>query len=397
MKKILTLLLFFTAQAAFAQLKNDDPVPDLQFSTLLNAPVNSTSLSKLKGKVVLVDFWATWCGACLEAMPHLKALQARYSKDLQVIAVTDESTKRADLYIKAKPANFWFAVDTGRKLAAIFPHQLIPHSILIGADGKLIAATLPEAITDQVIDSLLNKQKVHLPDKKDNLVSHEDLIQQSFAAADTVQYRFMMQGEIKGGPGLSTTWLDNKAFSGRRLTCINLPLTTLYMLANGNFSYRRIINETKAEKNAPVYCLDLIVKSHSDLLPALQKELAKRFDLQARITSVAKEVQVLQVTNPQKFGKITRNSSGKRTYYSRHGEIDQSAITMTDFAQFLEDYGTGKLTTDETGNKEKFDIKFSFQPENPQSLLDILSGMGLGLSKQQRQIDMLVLYKQDAL
>jgi thiol-disulfide isomerase/thioredoxin len=156
MKKILSLLLSFAMQTTYAQFKNGDTVPDLQFRTLLNAPVNSSSLSLLKGKIVLIEFWATWCGSCLVAMPHLKALQAKYPKTLQVIAVTDETKKRAGLYIKAKPSNFWFAVDTGRKVADLFPHQLIPHSILIGADGKFIAATDPEAITEKVIDSLLS-------------------------------------------------------------------------------------------------------------------------------------------------------------------------------------------------------------------------------------------------
>lgn len=397
MKKVLIVLLLCTTKVSFGQLKNGDAVPDLSFTNLLNSPVKSASLNQLKGKIVLVEFWATWCGSCLVAMPHLKALQAKYPQSLQVIAVTDETEKRAGLYIKTKPANFWFAIDTGRTIAQVFPHQLIPHAVLIGPNGKLIAVTSPEAITEKVIDSLLNKQQVRLPEKRDNLVSHEDLIKQNFFAADTVQYRFMMQAEIKGGPGLSTTWLDNKAFSGRRLTCINLPLTTLYMLANGNYPYSRTINETKSGKNAPVYCLDLIVKNYTDLLPALQKELSKRFDVQAKIKPILKEVQVLRITDPAKFGSIKRNASGNRTYYSRHGEIDQEMITMPEFAQFLEDYGTNKLVVDETGNKEKLDIKFSFQPENPQSLLDILAGMGLRLTKEQREISMLVLYKQQAL
>jgi len=252
-------------------------------------------------------------------------------------------------------------------------------------------------ITEQVIDSILNKQQVHLLEKKDNLVNRDDLIKQNFSASDTVQYRFMMQAEIKGGPGLSTKWLDNKAFSGRRLTCINLPLTTLYMLANGHYPYSRTIDETKIGKKAPVYCLDLIVQNPTDLLPAMQKELAKRFDLQAKIKPVIKDIQALRITNPAKFKSIKRNTSGERTYYSRHGEIDQQMITMQEFAQYLEDYGIEKLVVNETGNLEKFDIKFTFQPENPQSLLDVLAEMGLGLTNERREIDMLVLFKQPAI
>lgn len=393
MKKLLLLLLIILSNATLAQVKNGETVPELDFTTVLNAPVKTLQLSQLKGKLVLIDFWATWCGSCLVAMPHLTALQKKYPKQLQVIAVNDETVKRTAQFIQSRPANFWFAVDTARKIAGVFPHQLIPHTILISLDGRLIAATSPEFITDRVMDSLINNQPVHLPEKIDNLLSHEDLIKQNFFAADTVQSRFMIQGEIKGGPGLSTIYLDNKIFSGRRLTCINLPLATLYMLACGNYPYSRTMDQTQAGKNSPVYCLDLIVKNKTELMPTLQKELSKRFDLQAKVEPILKDVQVLRIVDAEKFKTIPRNVSGKRTFYARHGAIDQQSMTLKEFAQFLEDYGIGKLTIDETGNTEKLDIKFSFQPENPQSLIDILTGMGLSLTKEQRNITMLVLYK----
>ena len=393
MKKLFFLILLLLTQVSYAQINNGDIVADINFNTILIAPATSAKLSQLKGKVVLIEYWATWCGSCLVAMPHLKALQAKYPEKLQVVTLTDETAKRTAQYLASKPSNLWFAVDTSRKIADLFPHQLIPHTVIISPDGKLVAATSPESVTDGVIDSLIKGLTVHLPEKKDNLVSHEDLINQNFAAADTVQSRFMMQGEIKGGPGLSTRWLDNKAFDGRRLTCINLPLTTLYMIAYGNYPYSRTVDQVKAGKNAPRYCLDVIAAKPADLLPKLRMELAKRFDLQAKIEPMDKEVQILQITDVQKFKTIPRNTSGKRTYYSRHGEIDQQSMTMPEFAQFLEDYGIGKLVKDETGNQEKLDIKFSFQPENPQSLLDILAGMGLGLTKKQSKVDMLVLYK----
>src|SRR5471030_2148981 len=122
MKKIPVIILLFSVLTTTAQIKRGETVPDLNFTTLLNAKVKSARLSQLKGKVVLVEFWATWCGSCLVAMPHLQALQAKFPKSLQVIAVTDETAKRASLYIRSKPANFWFAVDTAHRVADIFPH-----------------------------------------------------------------------------------------------------------------------------------------------------------------------------------------------------------------------------------------------------------------------------------
>jgi uncharacterized protein (TIGR03435 family) len=201
-----------------------------------------------------------------------------------------------------------------------------------------------------------------------------------------------MQAEIKGSPGLHTTHLNDPAFKNRRLTCLNLPLTTLYMIAYGNFPYKRTINKTGSTNAAPVYCLDLIVANQDQLLPTLRRELASRFDMQTNVEAQLKDVNLLRITDQSKFNQIPRNKSGQRTYYSRHGEIDQQAITMTDFADFLETYGVDKsLVIDATRSTEKLDIKFSFQPEDPKSLLAVLSEMGLTLEKEQRRVDMLVL------
>jgi uncharacterized protein (TIGR03435 family) len=393
MKRLLSACLLLVVNVTLAQIKNGETVPNLKFNIVLNSPAKTAELGKLKGKVVLFEFWATWCGSCLVAMPHLKALQKQYPTQLQVIAINDETVTRTKQYLVAKPSNLWFAVDTGHTIANVFPHQLIPHSVLIASDGTLAAITNPEAITARVIDSLLKGQQLHLPTKQDNLLSYEDLIKQNFFAADTVTNRFMIQGEIKGGPGLSTTYLVNKVFSGRRLTCINLSLTTLYRLANGDFPYGRVIDQSGESKNSSRYCLDIIVKNKADLLPALQHQLATRFDLQAKIEPIIKDVMVLTIADTARFKTIPRNQTGTRTYFSRHGEIDQQDMDMADFAEFLESYGFNKLVVDETGNREKLDIKFSFQPERPQSLLEILTVMGLKISQQQRKIDLLVLYK----
>jgi len=394
----LSLILILLINYAFAQIKNGEQVPDLNFQPILNAPVKQVTLSQLKGKVVLVEFWATWCGSCIVAMPHLNELQKKYADKLQVITVTDETEKRTNQFLAVKHFNFWFAVDTGRQMAKLFPHQLIPHTVLIDEDGKLIANTSPELVTEKVMDSLLSKKEIHLAEKKDNPMDYEEIIKKYFAADDTVKTRFNMLPEMKGAPGLSTTWLDNQAFNGRRLTCLNLGLSSLYRLANNGFPYSRTVDKTDKGQKYPVYCLDIIIAKKGDLLPTLKQELAKRFDLQAKVETQTKDAYVLKITEPEKFKTVARNTSGKRTYYARHGEIDQQGMTMKDFADFLETFGAGRLpVVDETGNQGKFDIKFTWQPENPASLTEVLSGMGLTLEKQQRPIDMLILYNQKSI
>ena len=392
-KLILSLSFILFINCAFSQVKTGDVVSDIKFE-LLNAPVKNTTLSKLKGKIVLIEFWATWCSPCVEAMSHLLQLQAKYPVELQIITVTDEKEARIRQFLASRPSSLWFAIDTEALITGVFPHRVIPHTVVISPEGKLIANTTPELVSASVIDSLLQQKEVHLAEKKESLLTSPDIIKNYFFADDKIKSRFIMQAEMKGAGSFSTTYQQDSIFKGRRLTCLNFTLTSLYRMAYHNFDYGRTIDKTDEKNNAPLYCVDLIVPDKKDLLPTLQKELSKRFDLQAKVEPQTKDVYVLKIIDKDKFKTIPLNTSGKRTYGSMHGEIDQQYITMADFANYLENFGTGKLPViDETLNKEHFDIKFSFQPEKPESLTTVLSGMGLALEKATRKVDFLVLYK----
>ncbi len=391
---------------------------DLSVPLILNAPVRSIHLKDLKGKVVMLDFWGTFCGACIEAMPHLQHLQDSFPGQLQIITLSEETPTRIAQFLKVKPSNLWFGIDTNGAIRNLFPYQIIPHDILIGPDGQFIAATNPEAITSLVIDSLLQGLAVHLPPKEDRIMDPEKLINETFVAADTVQSRFLIQGEIKGAGSMSSTWLMDSVFKGRRITCINLNLGLLYMLANGGYSFSRTIDSTAVaaptatvaptDVAAPTatakpatgrsaaqarYTLDLIVPHPQDLLPTLLERLSERFDVQARIVPMEKDAYVLKIIDQDKFNAIPRNQDGKKTYSVMHGEVNQKNMTMKDFAQVMEDYGVGKPTIDETHNLERLDIQFSWRPEDPSSLFESLQALGLSLTKERRIIPVLVLYK----
>ena len=98
-------------------------------------------LESLQGKVVLVDFWASWCGPCLQSFPWMNDLHAKHAVDgLVILAVNvDQDRALADAFLKKLPPQFRIEYDDQGTLAQAFGVAAMPTSFLIGRDGKIHA------------------------------------------------------------------------------------------------------------------------------------------------------------------------------------------------------------------------------------------------------------------
>ena len=145
-----------------------DTVPDITITSVYNYPASTIHLSDLKGKLVILDFWATWCGGCVQSIPKLNTLQKKFPKKLFVLLLNNQGGKsRAEqekkikaffMNIKPKikealvlPAGLE-RIDTLDKL---FPHTFIPHYVWIGPRGEVLAITSSDEITKQNICAVL--------------------------------------------------------------------------------------------------------------------------------------------------------------------------------------------------------------------------------------------------
>lgn len=95
----------------------------------------------VKGRVVIVDFWASWCGPCKDSFPVMEELQAKYGKKgLIVLAVNlDEDRSAMDGFLKKHPANFTVVRDVSRKLVSRAGIRSMPTSFVISPDGKVVS------------------------------------------------------------------------------------------------------------------------------------------------------------------------------------------------------------------------------------------------------------------
>ena len=110
----------------------------------LNLPglKEAVTLAALKGKVVYVDFWASWCGPCKQSFPFMNELQAKYrAQGFEVLAINlDVKRDEADKFLAEVPAQFTVAFDAKGDSAKRFEIKGMPSSYLIGRDGKVAAA-----------------------------------------------------------------------------------------------------------------------------------------------------------------------------------------------------------------------------------------------------------------
>lgn len=126
-----------------------------EHSILKNGITTTAKFQALKVKALLLDFWATWCSACLKGFPKMQDLQDRYSKNLNILMVNtyekDTLPVLSQFYQKQQQVIKGFSlslVASDATLKNMFAVKSIPHYIWVGADGRIKAITDAEAVTD---------------------------------------------------------------------------------------------------------------------------------------------------------------------------------------------------------------------------------------------------------
>jgi cytochrome c biogenesis protein CcmG/thiol:disulfide interchange protein DsbE len=127
------LTLIQPAPALFAAGRKGEAFPDLKAFGL------EGEIPDLAGKVVLVDFWASWCGPCRQAMPVMAALHKEYSpRGFVVLGVSiDESREDMEAYLKRDPMPFAIVRDPKGRLARSLGVAGIPTSFILDRSGKI--------------------------------------------------------------------------------------------------------------------------------------------------------------------------------------------------------------------------------------------------------------------
>ena len=247
--RVLALLcLNFCSAIALGQankpIKIRDKVPDVSVTGITGLTVNgaaatSAHLSDFSGKLLIIDFWATWCAPCRQMVPVMDSLQKQFGSEIQFLPVTYQSEKIVVPILAQMRKNRPFNLPevTGDVvLHNLFPHRSLPHFVWIDGTGTVVAITEEKEVTAANIQKALASPAFRIKEKRDTLVAYDSarplLIAGNGGDGSALLYHSILTGFLPGiAGGVSITPYD--PIRGQSFSTRNAPFPWLCRLAYG--------------------------------------------------------------------------------------------------------------------------------------------------------------------
>jgi uncharacterized protein (TIGR03435 family) len=151
---------FLPASTCLALPKPGSPAPPLRFAKLLQAP-SGTRIDwlSLRGKTVVLEFWATWCGPCVASIPHLNQLSASLDPNKFVfISIDDEDSSVVEAFMHRKKMATWVALDANESTFKAFGVTSRPATIIVDKNGRIAAVTTADKLTQEGIAAIGSRE-----------------------------------------------------------------------------------------------------------------------------------------------------------------------------------------------------------------------------------------------
>jgi len=351
--------------------------PELDIEKYLQAPEGEKSLSALKGKVVVLEFWATWCAPCVAEIPHLNQLSEAFrDKQVQFISVTDEGEDVIAPFLKRQEMKSWIGLDTDRSVFEAYGVRGIPRTFLINQEGIIAASLHPVGLSSDIIKKVIAGEKIERPKlPKPKTVETE--------GTDSIFKILIAPTEKRKWPSFGTG--SSKGY--RKLDAEGITLHQALSSAYDVPKTRIIGPETLLESWYTISAK--LPRDQFDLL--LQQALTT--SLQLRVSNKKKSVEIFVLTagedsaeklKPSVMGSGgSMASTGPGKLKAMNGDIGMLANSLE---QVLE-----RIVEDGTGIEGKYDWEITYDEDDPNSVLAALKEqLGLQVRKEQREIEFLV-------
>jgi uncharacterized protein (TIGR03435 family) len=358
------------------------PAPPLKLDRILQAPDGAVATwEALRGKAVVLEFWATWCGPCVAAIPHLNELAEQFKdQPVQFIAITAEEEDVVKPFLQKRPIRAWIGLDADKATSEAYEVTSIPRTILVDKKGRVAAVTHPAAVTPQVLEDLLAGRKISLPDTEGMAIRAGVLPgDKPQAGDDNALLRVVIRPSTGAG---GSVWGSGKfTIAGASLKSI---VAQAYDSPSYSTQWRTQVPETLFD-----VAIALPLKQANLVEPILQDLLREMFGVTGRREMQQRDVLLLSVP-PGTKAALTPGVSRGSSVSSGSSMMQAVSITIPTFAANLAGQFS-RPVIDETGIEGRYDFDLKWDPKDPEALAKaVREKYGLLLTSATRPVDVLI-------
>jgi uncharacterized protein (TIGR03435 family) len=367
-----------------ADTKTGSSAPPLILRGMLQAPEGFRGTwEELRGRAVVLEFWATWCGGCVDNIPHINDLAELYkSEPLQFISITDETD--VDLvkrFLTRHAISGWVAFDSEGSTFKAYAVEGRPQTVLVDRNGVIQGITDPTSVTPEVLSDLLSGKSLKFPEPLSvPALGFEPgappaLLQVLIRPAAPVAVSRYSPGAVVAKDGR----YDMYGVTLRRI------LSEAY-----NIPENRI--------NAPEWCsssrydFSIVTPQHQEdsRWPLLKQGLESAFGLKLHKEVMDTSVYVLKKIDGQVPRLQTTTTQGKSHWNPVHGELDAEGTPIGRLRQIANDV-LGQDVFDETELTGRYTFDLRWDGSQPLSIAtSIREQLGLELVSRQRKLEHLI-------
>jgi uncharacterized protein (TIGR03435 family) len=362
--------------------------PPLDTLKLLQAPSGARAdWASLKGKVVVLEFWATWCSPCVASLPHLNQLvESLDPAKFQFISIDDEEQKAVETFLTKKKMSGWVGVDASGGVFGLYGVESRPTTIIVDGNGKIVAVT--------EIDS----------------VNAVDL--QAVAEGKNVAFKPVMEiteASVPSSPDAERSLFGvsvSKASSDAKMAIVKHPPTGWDLLGESAdglltdvfnvFGNRYVLKDPLPEGRYDVRVNSVDVPQTA-VDSVVQQAVLAALHLQIQPKTLTKPAYILRATDASKklLSPSASTHAVKRGYW--HGRFLLMNGTMDDLAYVLAT-GLENPVLNETGIDGTYDARFEVAGGDVESLnaaLKEIMGLELVPGGQEMSITVLEVSKRE--
>jgi thiol-disulfide isomerase/thioredoxin len=415
------LCLFFEAKGqpgtAASGLQVGAKVPDVSLGKMLYYSAGTAKFSDFKDQLLILDFWATWCSACIARFPENYAMQREHPGKVQFILISQKRNKDTETgirkFLDLRKKDYSFPCVVGDTiLDRLFPHGSIPHYVII-KNNRVLAITDAESINANNISRMIDDKELNLFIKQDYKLNKDLPLFQDGNGGNppTALYRSLITGYKLPVQGGGISFITNAEEKMVGIYAINQVLPALYLSAYPDYSdipWTRIIFNITHPELLPKDSLRQLdyqkrVFSYESKFPPVEKSEALRFFRADLMRYFALKPQSVMKDT---FCYVLRIDKDKPPLKVPPGTLREMNISEGNtLPKYMRDYGVESLRIEleekckvpflnETEYPDNISVDLPADIRNPAELTRALRKQGLLLSREIRKVKFLLLSQQ---